>query len=132
MSLTIDHFESLQNNELKKQELKENKLFCVHFILTFDDKYEHCDSKQQMFMQLVPQCSTDYEFLKNLFDTMLYDELLHLIKISTCLLYVDDESDLPHFLKTRGGKYFFNTDWNSDDDTRDNRKFLDNYLKRNQ
>ena len=131
MSLTIDHLESLESLELKRQELREHKLYCVHFILTFDDGYEHCKSNQQMFMQLVPHCSNDSEFLKNLFDTMAYEELYHLIKISTCLTYIEDESELPLFLKERGGKYWFNTDHNQDDDTNRNRKFLDNYLKKN-
>ena len=132
MSLTVDHLESLDTNELKRQELKDHKLFCIHFILTFDDGYEHCKSKQQTFMQLVPRSSSDNEFLKNLFDTMSYDELLHLIKISTCLMYVNDESELPDFLKIRGGKYFFNVDVNRDEDSKNNRQFLDNYLKRSQ
>lgn len=129
MNLTVDHLESLGTLELKRQELHDHKMWCIHFILTFDERFEHNDS-QQMFMQLVPRCTTDSEFLFNLFGTMSLNELSHLIKISTCLMYIEDESEMPQFLNKRHGKYFFNVDWNKDDDTLNNRKFLDNYLKK--
>lgn len=117
---------------LKYQELRDNKMFCIHFILTFDDKFEHGgESKQQMFMQLVPECSSDEEFLTNFFGTMRHDELMHLIKISTCIMYINDESDIPAFLKECGGNYFFNVSVNKDDHSKTNRKLLDRYLRKN-
>lgn len=129
MSLTIEHLESLDSLDTKRQELKDHKMWCIHFILTFDKKIEHGDS-QQMFMQLIPKCNTDKEFMTYLFDTMSHNELVNLMKISTCMLYVNGESEMPDFLTKRGGKYYFNTDWNKDVDTRNNKTFLDNYLKK--
>lgn len=132
VELTLEHLESL-SLELKHQELKDHKMFCIHFILTFDDKFELGDkSKQQMFMSLVPECTSDKDFLTYLFDTMSHDEVKHLIKISTCMMYIRDESDIPQFLNKRGGKYFFNVKVNKDDDTKKNKSFRDIYLKKKQ
>lgn len=94
----------------------------VHIIFT--TRYEQF----MAFIEVSRDLKDDYKFLASVFSEFENkDELAALIKMSCCQLLAKDEEMFP-FLKDRDGKYFFNDDLNMDEDTKNLRKFRDNFV----
>lgn len=103
--------ENLKTGRERYDYLKKHKLWCFNIIFTFDNE------PQQIFDALIGRCTRDDELLVHLFQLTEIDKLPHLIKISTSMQFMP-LSEYPEFLMKRNGKYYFNTDINSDEDTK--------------
>jgi hypothetical protein len=115
-------FDALQTDEEKRTYLRENKLWFLDLIVSF------ATLEQVMMTALIDACDTDEAFLTQVLPFLEPEELDELEKISTCMMFVESEEELPPYLAQCGGKYFFNTDVNKDADTAACKLLLETYI----
>ena len=93
-------------------------------IFTF---YQH---EQEVLDFTVYKELNEEEFLYTLFDTFSneLDLLKDLCKLSCCQ-FVNKKEDAYGYILRRNGKYYFNPEVNQDDDTKNLRKMLNDYIR---
>ena len=70
-------------------------------------------------------------FLRAVFECLTVPELQQLVKLSCAQLFTRSASELPTFIQSNNGKFYFNADVNNDTETRRLLRFKNDYIQSN-